>query len=704
MVFTVVMNTLNDKVCLFRGIQLQTMRPLLYGALTLFLLFGDGMMASGQAPNVIDSLHRRLSVAREDTNKVKVLFKLCWEHMQNRGSLDSSKYYSDLGLRLCQKLNYEKGIAQIHYYKGLMDRLEGNYFSGLEHFQTFADYHIIRGDSLKLANALYQMGVIYNYQGNYEKSLRMYLRILSIYADAGDVFMEATTLNSIGIIFKDMGSYPEAIAKYNAAHAIFDSLSSKIDMADCLHNLGNVYALQKKYKDALKFYERSLQLDEELNNEWGIAYQLESIGTVYLEMGQYTQALAYQIRSLEIRERLKQKKELAGSLNKMGMIYSKLGHGDKAIDHFQRSLSIANDLGIKPEIGNAYAGLSEAFHSLRDYKNAYEYRVRFGEIRDSLFHEDMMKQISDLRTRYETEKKEAQIVMLNKEKQLQTAEILRQRTVKNSFITSSVLLLLFVAALFFNYRQKLKSGEIIARKNDEINRQKIVELENNQKLYALDAMITGQDAERKRIAQDLHDGLGALLSTVRMHFSSIEAEINKLHELDVYNAANRLLDEACQEVRKIAHNMMPGTLVRLGLVPALEDMCDKINGTDQLKVEFHAFDIDDDRRLGESVEITLYRLVQESLNNIVRHAGARHAIVQLSKDEDQIYLTIEDDGNGFVVKDALEKQGMGMRNLDSRVKYLNGKFDIQSELGKGTSISIEIPVQKDGRHKSTTIL
>src|SRR5690606_36262206 len=440
------------------------MRPLLYCALTFSILFGDGAMASGQQPNVIDSLHRRLSVAREDTNRVKLLFKLCWEHMQNRGSLDSSKYYADLGLDLCQNLKYEKGIAQIHYYKGLMDRLEGNYFSGLKHFQTFADYHTMRGDSLKLANALYQMGVIYNYQGNYEKSLSMYLRILGIYDDAGDVFMEATTLNSIGIILKDMGSYPEAIAKYNEAHTIFESLSSKIDMADCLHNLGNVYALQKKYEDALSLYERSLQLDEELNNEWGIAYQLESIGTVYLEMGQYSQALSYQIRSLEIRERLKQKKELAGSLNKVAMIYSKLGHGDKAIDHFQRSLDIANDIRIKPGIRDAYEGLSEAFYSVRDYKSAYEYRVRFGEIKDSLFHEDMMKQISDLQTRYETDKKEQQIVMLNKEKQLQTTEILHQRTVKNSFITGSVLLLLFVVAIFFNYRQKLRSGEIIARK------------------------------------------------------------------------------------------------------------------------------------------------------------------------------------------------------------------------------------------------
>jgi signal transduction histidine kinase len=237
----------------------------------------------------------------------------------------------------------------------------------------------------------------------------------------------------------------------------------------------------------------------------------------------------------------------------------------------------------------------------------------------------------------------------------------------------------------------VKSKEIVAKMNEEINHQKIIELEKNQKLYAMDAMITGQDVERKRIAQDLHDGLGALLSTVQMHFSSIENEMKKLYELNIYNTANKLLDEACQEVRKIAHNMMPGTLLKFGLVPALQDMCNKINSTQKLQVDLHAFNMEDER-MSEQVEMTVYRLVQEGLNNVVKHSSAGKATVQVLKDKEEMHVTIEDDGVGFVVQDAFEKKGMGMRNLDARVKYLNGRLDIQSEPGKGTSIVIDIPL------------
>jgi signal transduction histidine kinase len=204
-------------------------------------------------------------------------------------------------------------------------------------------------------------------------------------------------------------------------------------------------------------------------------------------------------------------------------------------------------------------------------------------------------------------------------------------------------------------------------------------------------MISGQDVERKRIAQDLHDGLGALLSTVQMHFSSIENEIKRIHRLDIYDTANKLLDEACQEVRKISHNMMPGTLLKFGLVPAIQDICDKIQNTNQIKIEFNTMNVDD-MRLEEHVEITIFRLIQEGLNNIVKHAGATDVIIQLLKDDNELHLVIEDNGIGFDVDTAWENGGMGVRNLESRIQYLNGKLEIRSYIGEGTTLTIYIPV------------
>jgi signal transduction histidine kinase len=488
-----------------------------------------------------------------------------------------------------------------------------------------------------------------------------------------------------------MGNYDQAIESYLEALRIFETDNAVIDMADCLHNLGNVYALRKEYQEALKYYQQSLELDESLNNEWGVAYQLESIGTVYQEMGLYSQALSSQMRSLELREKLQQRKELASSLNKVGKIYASLGSFDQAIHYYNRSLEIANAADVKPWKRDTYLNLAQLHYEAEDYKKAYDYQVRYSEIKDSLSHEEMMKQINDLQVRYETDRKEQEISALNREKELQEARLLQEKTVRNGLILGFILLTLIIAILLVNYRQKVRAREVIATKNEEINQRKIIELEKNQKLLALDAMITGQDVERKRIAQDLHDGLGALLSTVQMHFSSIENEIRKIHQLDIYRTANILLDEACQEVRKISHNMMPGTLMKYGLIQALEDLSEKVRSSDQLKVEFNTFGMDG-VKLEEHFEITVYRLVQEALSNIVKHARATEVIVQVEKDEETIHITIEDNGVGFKVQEAKEKGGMGMRNLDSRVKYLNGRLDIQSEPGNGTSILIHLPV------------
>ncbi len=280
--------------------------------------------------------------------------------------------------------------------------------------------------------------------------------------------------------------------------------------------------------------------------------------------------------------------------------------------------------------------------------------------------------------------------MLNKERDFQNVELEKEQRTRWFLTVSAVLLVLMIFSLVLYYRQKMKNRELTMQRDAEINRRKLEELKKNQKLYALDAMITGQEVERRRIAQDLHDGLGVLLSSVQMQFSAVQEEIDKLQRLDVYRRANEMLDEACSEVRKIAHNMMPGTLLKLGLIPALKDMCERIETSSTTQVEFHAFGLE--KRLTEVMEITVYRLVQEALNNIVKHAAATEVLIQLSKNEEHLTVTIEDNGKGFDVVEAKKKEGMGLKNMESRVKYLNGELTIESQPGNGTTINIDIPV------------
>lgn len=657
----------------------------------LFLTFIIIAALHDQSPGKnLDSLLHELKYVREDTGKAKILFSITWEFLKARDQLDPARKYADSAMLLCRKLGYVEGVAIVHYHKGVINRFESAYDSGLLNFQKYHDYYQVRGDSFRVANSLYQMAVIHSLKGDYEKSLRDYLRILKIYEAKQDAYSQATTLNSVGIVYKNLKKYSAAFDSYNRALAILDTLNAPLDKADCLSNLGSLHAEQDEYEKALDYFQKALDIDTESGNEWGVVYQLKNIGSTLVSLEKYDQALVYNKRAVASSQRLGQQKEIAMALNGLGGNYTFLGRYDEAIYQFHKSLHISESIGAKPEIRDTYDMMSHAYAMKEDYPNAYKYHRLYAAVKDSLLNEVNARQINELQARYDAEKRENEIEMLTAARELQEARLLQERNLRKAFMTGGILLALLAILIVVIYRQKLKAKELIERKNAEINRQKLLEMEKNQKLYALDAMISGQEVERKRIAQDLHDGLGALLSTVQNHFTSIRAEIEKLHKLDVYTKANELLDEACAEVRKIAHNMMPGTLVKLGLAPALKDLCENLSAASGIQIQFHAFGMED--RLDDATEITIYRLAQESLNNVIKHSHATEALVQLANDNGHLNLTIEDNGAGFKVAEATGKKGMGLRNLESRVKYLNGILTIHSEPGKGTSIDMVIPV------------
>lgn len=697
---------LNDRGSLsgFLGIFVEasilcTMKSLLV-CLSLLIMLSPPGQATAQGSERLDSLMAGLKTAKEDTNKVKTLFGITWEFLKTRTAHDSASKYADSAMALSRKLNWENGIAVVHYYKGVIDRYQGNYASGLQNFRKFHDHVVAEGDSFRIASSLYQIAVIHSLRGDYEKSLQEYLKILTIYEALQHEYSQATTLNSMGIVYKNLNKYDDALISYERALALFEKLDAEIDMADCLSNIGTVYGSRQEHGIALEYFHQALDIDTKLHNDWGIAYQLKNIGQALSSIREYDQALIYNLRALDMARKLGQMKEIAMALISAGDNYVYLGNYEKALEMLNEGLEIALSIGSRPDVSDAYRMISYTHAQQADYEKAYEYHQLYVAAKDSLLNENNLKQINELQARYETEKKQNEIALLTKDRELQHAQLIQERNLRGGFMVGVILLVLLLIILMISHRQKLKAREEIARKNEEINRRKLAELEKNQKLYALDAMISGQEVERKRIARDLHDGLGVLLSTVQNHFNSIQAEIEKIQKLDVYSKANELLDEACTEVRKIAHNMMPGTLLKLGLAPAVKDMCDNLSSASGIQIEFHAFGMDE--RMSEAVEITIYRLAQEALNNIIKHAKATEALVQLSHDSDQITLTVEDNGTGFHVAEAKKKGGMGLRNLESRVKYLNGVLTIESSPGKGASINVDIPVYQNAGDSITS--
>ena len=215
---------------------------------------------------------------------------------------------------------------------------------------------------------------------------------------------------------------------------------------------------------------------------------------------------------------------------------------------------------------------------------------------------------------------------------------------------------------------------------------------NKQQNEMFNLAATMQEKERKRIAEDIHDGLGSVLSAAKLKLSALKDNNANLTEeqKEKYLSTLSLLDEASTELRSISHNIMPAALSKLGLIAAFENVTEKISSHSPVKIQFEAHDFDS--RLEESIEMSIYRIVLELLNNTVKHAKATNAVVQLIKYPDFINITVEDNGKGFEYEKAvIDKKGIGLGNIESRVNYLKGKMDVESSLGKGTITIIDIP-------------
>jgi two-component system, NarL family, sensor kinase len=316
--------------------------------------------------------------------------------------------------------------------------------------------------------------------------------------------------------------------------------------------------------------------------------------------------------------------------------------------------------------------LSAIAFSRQDYKKGFEYYYRKMAFETKVFNESLQQKEAALRIRYETEKKDTQILLQRTE--------LQRKTVFNFLLICGAAALLLISLLSYRtYRQKQKLQQL-----------RIDELETQQQLLAAEAVMKGEEQERTRLAKDLHDGLGGMLSGIKYSFQTMKGNLIMTPEnQQAFERSMDMLDSSIKEMRRVAHNMMPEALVKFGLDTALRDFCDDINRSGALNVSYQSIGMEQ-VQVEQSVAITVYRIAQELLNNTMKHAGASAAIVQLSKTATGVDITVEDDGKGFDTTILKATRGIGWSNILSRVEYLKGRMDVQSVSGKGTSVHIEI--------------
>jgi two-component system, NarL family, sensor kinase len=325
--------------------------------------------------------------------------------------------------------------------------------------------------------------------------------------------------------------------------------------------------------------------------------------------------------------------------------------------------------------------LSSIAFARHDFFTGQRYLLQGQKLDGQIFNESLKEKQSSLNVKYETEKRERKIVALEAEKQI-TQLSMRQRSFLNYVLFGTMIAVIIISFLAFrNLEHKRK-----------LQQQRINELETEKQLTATEAVLKGEEQERSRLAKDLHDGLGGMLAGIKYSFNNMKGNLVMTPENhQAFERSMDMLDSSIKEMRRVAHNMMPESLVRFGLDTALKDFCNDINQSGALQVKYQSIGLVD-VAIDQTTAITMYRIVQELLHNTLKHAAAKIAIVQVTKADEHLSITVEDDGKGFDTSMTNHQGGVGWSNIRHRVDFLKGKLDLDSQPGKGTSVHIEFNI------------
>jgi signal transduction histidine kinase len=365
----------------------------------------------------------------------------------------------------------------------------------------------------------------------------------------------------------------------------------------------------------------------------------------------------------------------------IGRTFLMLHKTDSAEKYLQLALDTAKKHLYLPKIRFILNDWCKYYSDIGNFEKAYALRTDLMYFTDSLINLQNHKRILLFEARYNSQKNELLIQQLEKDKRIQQFVIRQKDALNYVLIGSSAIFLIIVVLGYRNYQQKQK-----------LQQQRISELETQQQLTATEAVLKGEEQERTRLAKDLHDGLGGMLSGIKYSFNTMKGNLIMTPEnAQAFERSMDMLDSSIKEMRRVAHNMMPEALVKFGLDTALKDFCNDINQTGALKVNYQSIGLAN-ITIAQTTAITIYRIVQELINNTMKHAAATSAIVQLSQTDGIISITVEDDGKGFDTAVLNQSKGIGWSNIQNRIEFLKGTIDVKAEAAKGTSVHIEINI------------
>ncbi|MCB0572549.1 MAG: sensor histidine kinase [Phaeodactylibacter sp.] len=692
------------------------MKPLKY---LLFIALGPMACLHAQDSRVADSLLQALPTLGRNAQRVDAWNELAFQF--RNADAARAQYFASAALALADSIGYANGVSDSNSRLGVLAKNAGDYPHAEQYYLQALSARKALGDSARIAQACNNLGNLYKLMGQYEKACRYYAEGLDWLAGPQPTDEKAKLHNALGTAHFRLGQYEEATRQLQQSLDIRSLLEDEAGKAATLLNWGNLYQelynyakAEECFRQALLIYRRLGQADgqakcyNQLGNnafqqgdipasaEWyaqaralagalsehdkAILYR--NLANVKSELQQYNQAREDYMASLQAFRKLNNPLEAASVLLDIGNIFFAEGSFGDAANYYQKSLVELDTLSAPQLKAKVLYSLAQAYSQKRDTGQASYYLSQFNQARNGLGQE--ANEALNFQLSLEEERRE-QEVALHRNKLQQ-----RQKVVNFSVAGLVILWLsLMVALLYANNNRKRRR---IAEQNEKIALQEVKEVIGNKELDRAYAFIEGQDDERKRIARDLHDRLGSMLSMIKLNFTAVDERMAEIQteNRQQYDKANNLLDEACEEVRRISHNLESGIIAKFGLQAQLESMAEDYNDTRQFAVELSTHGLK--KRLNNTLEVRIYRIIQELATNVVKHARASKLTLQVNRFDEMVNIMAEDNGIGFDPEQIKNKGGMGLQNVASRVHGLDGTLTIDSAPGRGTTIMIDIPI------------
>ncbi|MBX2844628.1 MAG: sensor histidine kinase [Saprospiraceae bacterium] len=627
------------------------MKSRLVFALFLFLV---PLTQNGQNPQVIDSLEQVLQTL-SGKDRFSTLLELARETQIN--APNQAAEYIEQAEAYVNKAEDNEALFDFYSYAARVKLYQHQYTESIELGKQALAVEFDELDPKDHIHVYATIGTNHYYTTNYEQAIEAHLNSLRI-ADSLKIESEkANIFNNISVVYMGLQNWEKAEDYLNQAIAK-GKTTNRLDQATRgTSNLAIVYAIQQKYAASEAMFLEDIEINKVLGNQLAVCRSTGNLGQLYEEQGLFQKSLEFYQKGLDMALEIDDLSSIAIGYQNVGAAYMNLGDFEKANQQLEIGLKKTKELGNINFHRDGLLTASALYERMGKGDKALEYFKAYSALNDSLLNENRMKAVTELEEKYESEKKEKEILK-------QEASINRQK----GWIFGLSGTLAAAIGLFFAL-SKMNQARA-----------------NSQKQQALiEAITETQIAERKRIAQDLHDSIGAMLSLTSSQLKT-KVQENQLQP-EILQGPIEMLKKTATQVRSISHNMMPAELMKFGLVSAMQTSLDSISSED-LNIRFHHHNME--HRIEEVKEVQVYRIFQEILQNVLKHAQAKSLTVDLNKYAKHLSLMIEDDGQGFDM--TQQKAGLGLRSINTRIDYLNGLFNIDSQEGRGTIFNIEIPI------------